>query len=154
MSDYIAWLRGFVGHAPIQLHYAAAAVIDNGRVLLRRRAEDQRWGLPCGTVELGETVHDAAVREVAEETGLEVRVSALHGVYSGYRHRFANGDVAQTITTVLRCGIVGRRAQPLDAQVLDLRFCDLDEELPGPLVDELHADVLADLRAGRVNVLR
>jgi len=154
MSDYIAWLRGFVGHAPIQLHYAAAAVIDNGRVLLRRRAEDELWGLPCGAVELGETVRDAAVREVAEETGLEVKVSALHGVYSGYRHRFANGDVAQTITTVLRCGIVGRRAQPLDAQVLDLRFCDLDEELPGPLVDELHADVLADLRAGRVNVLR
>ncbi|HLS79145.1 MAG TPA: NUDIX domain-containing protein [Nocardia sp.] len=154
MSDYIAWLRGLVGHAPIQLHCAAAAVIDNGRVLLRRRAGDQGWGLPCGTVELGETVRAAAVRQVAEETGLEVKVNALHGVYSGYEHRFPDGDVAQTITTVLRCGIVGTRAHSLDPRVQEMRFCDLDEELPGPLVDELHADLLADLRAGRVNVLR
>jgi mutator protein MutT len=53
-----------------------AVVIHEGRVLLIRRGKEPmrgRWLIPGGTVELGETLEEALVREVAEETGLEVR---------------------------------------------------------------------------------
>jgi len=52
-----------------------AVVIRDGRVLLIRRGKEPlrgRWLVPGGTVELGETLEEAVVREVREETGLEV----------------------------------------------------------------------------------
>jgi ADP-ribose pyrophosphatase YjhB (NUDIX family) len=59
------------------------AVIDaDSRVLLTRREDFEVWCLPGGSVEEGESLAAAAVREVAEETGLEVRLTRLVGVYS------------------------------------------------------------------------
>ena len=57
---------------------------EAGVVLVRRRSDpfEGQWALPGGFVEVGETVHQAAVREAAEETGLAVEISRLVGVYS------------------------------------------------------------------------
>ena len=57
---------------------------ERGVVLVRRGSEpyEGQWALPGGFVEVGETVRQAAVREVAEETGLAVEISRLVGVYS------------------------------------------------------------------------
>ncbi len=57
-------------------------IIENGKVLLGRRRDIDWWNLPGGGMELGETVDEALRREVLEETGLEVRVGRLVGVYS------------------------------------------------------------------------
>src|SRR5215210_3596590 len=58
----------------------------DGRVLMGRRsrhsASPGKWSFPAGFVDRGERVEDAAVREVREETGLEVRLDALLGLYS------------------------------------------------------------------------
>jgi mutator protein MutT len=65
---------------------ACALVVDRGKILLARRAADQveagRWNLPGGFVDRGETVEAAAAREVFEETGLEVEIGLLIGVFS------------------------------------------------------------------------
>ncbi|MCI0398676.1 MAG: NUDIX domain-containing protein [Chloroflexi bacterium] len=58
------------------------AVIDNGRVLLTKRKDFEVWCLPGGHVEAEESVAQAAVRETVEETGLEVRLTRLVGIYS------------------------------------------------------------------------
>jgi len=58
------------------------AVIDNGKVLLTKREDFEVWCLPGGGVEEGESLAEGAVREVKEETGLEVELTRLVGVYS------------------------------------------------------------------------
>ena len=66
---------------------AYAVVTRDGDVLLTRRSESHEWVLPGGTVEKEEPPWEAAVREVREETGLEVRVDRLVGVYAKRRER-------------------------------------------------------------------
>ena len=75
----------------------SAAIVREGRVLIARRARAPAHGiytLPGGVVEVGETLHEAIKREIAEETGLTIEPIAL----AGYRERIAhdgNGGVEQ-----------------------------------------------------------
>ncbi|WP_193106455.1 NUDIX hydrolase [Brachybacterium sp. FME24] len=121
MSDYISRLRSKVGHEPIILNFAGCIIPrGNGDVLLQKRGDREKpiWGFPGGGLELGETLHDTAVREVREETGLEVAVTELAGVYSGMVDHYPNGDTAYSVTAFF----VARR---LDG---DLR-CDGSESI-------------------------
>ncbi|MEP6984348.1 MAG: NUDIX domain-containing protein, partial [Chloroflexota bacterium] len=52
------------------------------RVLLTRRTDNGRWCLPGGAMEAGESLAETCIREVREETGLEVRILRLVGIYS------------------------------------------------------------------------
>ncbi len=85
----------------------AVIVVDNqGRLLLEKRTDSGLWGLPGGRIEPGESLIEAAVREVREETGLQVEISGLVGVYSRCEEGRVvtypdNGDVVQIIDVVL-----------------------------------------------------
>jgi 8-oxo-dGTP diphosphatase len=73
-------------------------VWKDGRVLLIRRGKapmDGRWSLPGGRQELGETVRETAVREVAEETGLDIRLGPLLDVVDSMRRDAAGRIVLQ-----------------------------------------------------------
>jgi ADP-ribose pyrophosphatase YjhB (NUDIX family) len=59
-----------------------ALIFDEESILLSLRRDIDWWNLPGGGMELGETVDEAVCREVREETGLEVEVEYLVGVYS------------------------------------------------------------------------
>ncbi len=71
---------------PTRLRLTVSAVArrdgGNGEILLIRRADNALWGLPGGHVEPGESVAQATAREVLEETGFEIEVGRLIGVYS------------------------------------------------------------------------
>jgi ADP-ribose pyrophosphatase YjhB (NUDIX family) len=68
---------------PTELGLSVSAMVWRGHeFLLMRRADNGHWGLPGGFVELGESVADAARREVIEETGWSVELGRLIGVYS------------------------------------------------------------------------
>ena len=58
------------------------AVIDDGKILLTKREDFEVWCLPGGGVEEGESLAEGAIREAKEETGLDVELTRLVGVYS------------------------------------------------------------------------
>ena len=66
----------------IRLGCSAAVFDGQGRILLTKRSDNGQWCLPGGAVDPGETVSEACEREVLEETGLQVRVKRLIGIYS------------------------------------------------------------------------
>ena len=88
---------------------ATNAIIFNGRreVLMEKRSDVGRWGLPGGGVEIGESIQEGVVREVFEETGLRVEVKRLVGLYSDPRlysiMSYPGGDVVQYVTAAFEC---------------------------------------------------
>jgi ADP-ribose pyrophosphatase YjhB (NUDIX family) len=88
---------------------SAIVTDDRGAVLLLRRGDTGRWALPGGTMDIGERLADAVVRETREETGLEVRPVRIVGIYSDPRHVFAydDGEVRQEFNVCLACELVG-----------------------------------------------
>lgn len=77
-----------------------AAVRDSaGRLLLTRRCDNGLWVMPGGRLELGETIAAAAVREVREETGIEIEVTGFAGIYTDPGHVIAydNGSAGQVV---------------------------------------------------------
>src|SRR3954452_21051435 len=81
---YVQDLRAVVGQRPLIL-VAAGALLCNagGELLLQRRTDDGLWGIPGGSMELGESAEETVRREVWEETGLHVGDLRLFGVFSG-----------------------------------------------------------------------
>ena len=62
---------------------AGVVIVEDGTVLLVKREDLEVWALPGGGVDEGESLAETAVREAYEETGLEVEITHLIGVYSG-----------------------------------------------------------------------
>jgi ADP-ribose pyrophosphatase YjhB (NUDIX family) len=89
----------------------AAVIFEGERVLLQRRDDNGRWGLPGGGVEPGESVRDAIVREVREETGLEIEPLRLIGVYSDPANHqivaYPDGNVIHYVSAVFECAVRG-----------------------------------------------
>lgn len=64
---------------------AAAIVDDQGRILAIRRRDNSQWEPPGGVLEVEESIHEGLIREVREETGLEVQPGPLTGVYKNVK---------------------------------------------------------------------
>lgn len=87
----------------------AAVIDDRGRLLMIHRTDNDRWAFPGGRLELGETVISTAVREVKEETGIDIEVTGLVGIYSDPRHVIAydDGEVRQQFAICVRAAPAG-----------------------------------------------
>lgn len=82
-------------HRPLIMCSAGVIIIDSlGRILLQQRIDNNMWGFPGGSLELGESFQDAAIREVYEEVGFKVSNLELFNVYSGEccYNKYPNGD--------------------------------------------------------------
>ncbi|MEU3624412.1 NUDIX hydrolase [Amycolatopsis coloradensis] len=77
---------------------------EEGRILMIRRTDNDLYSIPGGQLELGETLAQAAVREVREETGIECEVTGVIGLYSNPNHVIAydDGEVRQEFSICFR----------------------------------------------------
>jgi 8-oxo-dGTP diphosphatase len=82
---------------------AAVALFDSaGNILLLRRKDNDKWTMPGGTLDFGESLTDCAIREVREETGLQIRITGLIGTYTNPHIliAYSDGEVRQEFTFV------------------------------------------------------
>jgi len=121
----------------------ALVVNQHNQLLLGKRAVEPakgEWGLPGGFIEMGETMEQAALRELKEETGLEGKILSFVGCFS-QESRFYGSII-----------IFGYRIEAVDGQmqagddVEDLIYFDLDS-LP-PVAFEAHRKLIANLKKG------
>lgn len=122
---------GVLKHKFVLLQDGAAAIIVNedGQILLQSRADRDKWGVPGGCQELGERFEDAVIREVKEETNLDVTEDNLEliGIISGNSRRndYPNGDVVIN-NTALYCVRNYTGELKWDSESKEMRFFDLD----------------------------
>ena len=85
-------LRATVFSRPTPVAVVDTAVIDEaGRILLIRRADNGKWAMPGGALEVGETAVEGSIRETLEETGVQCRVTAMIGVFDS---RYCGSETA------------------------------------------------------------
>ena len=106
---------------------AIVAIIENGKVLLTQREDFEVWCLPGGAVEDGETVAEAAIREAREETGVEVELTSLVGVYSRLS---PFGDIHGMLFTAKK---IGGKLQTQQGETIAIDYYSMDN-LPEPLL--------------------
>jgi len=114
-------------------------VVDEGRVLLVRRGNPPAkgiWSVPGGAVELGETVRQAAQREVREETGLDVQIGEVVGVVD-----FISSDVrGETEYHYVIVDFIGRNPRGMlraGGDVSDVRWVSPEDMSSLPTTDSL-----------------
>lgn len=117
---------------PNSMVVAASAVVtdDKGRILLQKRSDSGLWALPGGGMEMTDSLPETAVREVKEETGLDVEITGLVGTYTDPRHviAYSDGEVRRQFNVCFRARMAGGTLAVSD-ESLELRWVD-----PGALV--------------------
>lgn len=119
-------------------------IVKAGKVLLTRRSDIPMWCLPGGRVDAGESVAQAAIREAREETGLDVKLKALVGVYSRPNWR-SRGDHVILFLAEPISGEIG-----LSNETTDIGYFAPDE-LPNLLLS-WHQQRIADALAGHIGL--
>lgn len=92
----------------------AVVLDDQGRLLLIEKTDNGLWALPGGGHEPGEAIADTVVREVKEETGYDVEVTRVTGLYTNPHHVMAydNGEVRQQFSICFTAHLTGGSATP------------------------------------------
>jgi len=77
---------------------------DKGEILLIQRSDNGNWALPGGAIDIGESLTQAAIREVQEETGITCQITGLIGIYTDPKHIIlytSNNEARQEFSVVL-----------------------------------------------------
>ena len=139
--DYIHDLRKVIGPRKIILNAATVLIIKDDKILFQRRADNGKWGLIGGLVEMNETYEQAALREAREETGLKVKLDSFLGIFHNHNMVWSNGDAAHVISAMFTASIISGEPR-IDEESYELRFFGIDE------IPELFAeDHIASLKA-------
>jgi 8-oxo-dGTP pyrophosphatase MutT (NUDIX family) len=136
--SYLLELRKIVGSRPLFSPGASAIPInERGQVLMQLRADSRNWGFPGGSMELGDSLLQAAQRELLEETGLEAAQWTFVTMVSGqeFFYTYPNGDQIYNVGAIyVARGLTGTLRA--DHESLELRWFDADAlptDLAGPI---------------------
>lgn len=115
---------------------------ERKRILLTRRSDNGLWCIPGGAIDSGESIEEACVREVLEETGLLVHVTKLVGVYSNPHKiiRYADGNEYQPLNIAMETAIVGGELTTTE-ETTEIGYFDVDAlehlDLMGGTIDRI-----------------
>ncbi|MFJ7826073.1 NUDIX hydrolase [Psychrobacillus sp. NPDC096623] len=127
---YIMNLRKLVGSRPLIIVGACVIVINKeNRLLLQLRKDNNCWGLAGGSLEMGESLEQAAKRELLEETGLVANKLELLNVYSGekFYYKYPHGDEVYNVVTAYICNDYEGVLKKEDSEVQELHFFRFNE---------------------------
>jgi ADP-ribose pyrophosphatase YjhB (NUDIX family) len=87
-----------------------------GRVLLIRRTDNGLWAIPGGAQDFGEYIADTAIRETREESGVEIEVVGIVGIYTDPKHvmAYSDGEVRQQFSICFRGRYISGNPTPSD----------------------------------------
>lgn len=142
LTPYYPILREKIGHAPIILPGVMAIIrSETGEILVARRADFEMFDVPGGFCDLGETTTAAVIREVREETGLDVAPVRVMGVYSeDMVYTYPNGDAVHGVGVALECCVTGGTLRPDNDEVKEVAFVP-----PSRLLAQPHAPGMAGM---------
>jgi 8-oxo-dGTP pyrophosphatase MutT (NUDIX family) len=131
MSSYLQNLRTLIGKRKV-IHPAARIIIENeeGDILMIRRTDNGKWGLPAGSLEEDEDIEACIRREVREETGLELLHLEVIGISSRPEResvQYPNGDQVQYFVVEFYSNSWEGQFYPGDEEVSDIRFGSIDD---------------------------
>jgi ADP-ribose pyrophosphatase YjhB (NUDIX family) len=132
-DGYVKWIREHVGHQLIYLVYTTSLVFDDaGQILVQRRYDFDWLSVPGGALEVGEGLRACAIREVFEETGLQVEIERLVGVFShpDYNLLYPNGDQVQPWTVCVVARPDGGQLHADGGETLNVQWMPVVEALP------------------------
>ncbi|MEK4348339.1 NUDIX hydrolase [Paenibacillus sp. FSL P4-0184] len=134
MSNYIMELRKLVGSRPLIMAGACVLLCSEQQLLLQRRTDNGCWGLPGGSMELGETLEEVAKRELFEETGLQAKELELFDMFSGQElyYKYPNGDEVYNVVAAYLCTEFDGALKEDGVEVQEVRFFNYGE-LPSEL---------------------
>ncbi len=129
--EYVKMMRKIVGHSPIMLCACGCLIFnEKGQVLLQRRSDDGLWGNLGGSMDLGETIYETVIREIKEETNLDIKKENLQifNIYSGeeQHHFYPNGDEVYFVNIIFETHIYSGNIIS-DSESYELQFFDLDK---------------------------
>lgn len=90
---------------------------EAGEILLIRRSDNDNWALPGGAIDIGESLTQAAIREVREETGITCEITGLVGIYTDPKHIIlytSNNEARQEFSIVLTAQAITGDPAPSD----------------------------------------
>lgn len=143
---YIQQLRELVGSRPIIMVGTGVLLFKEKEVLLQRRRDNGLWGIPGGSLEPGESLEEAARREVWEEVGLSIDRLTLFNVYSGKKqfYQYPNGDQIYDVCIVYWTRDFRGELRNEVKEVLNQRYYAIDR-LPTD-INPLDQPILHDLQ--------
>ncbi len=143
---YISELRKVVGTRPLIMAGACVLAFDeSGRLLLQRRSDSGDWGTIGGALEPGESLEEAAARELWEEAGLTAKRFRLIDLFSGKEmyYRYPHGDEVYNVMAVYEAIETEGIPRVNDREGLELGY--FDPEAPIAELNPFTGLVLAKL---------
>lgn len=149
MNLYHRDIRQYIGkRSMIRVKAAVVAQNESGEILLLKRQGKDVWGLPIGNLKPGESMEDAAARELWEESGLTADAMRLIDLISGpqYMKKYRNGDEEYYVIGVYSASGLRSAIELPPESDISLKYFNLDllppmDSITGPLMDMISRQI-------------
>lgn len=125
-ESYLGQLRAAVGSRPLLVIGVRVLIEDaEGRIVIVHRTDTRDWGLPAGSLELGESLTEAIHREAFEEANARLEGIEVFGISSdpvAERFTYPNGDQIQNVSILARARLLQGRLHANDGETGEVRL--------------------------------